>query len=296
MIKATSRADGTAVTFNVEISGLAVYLDTFAVIDLAKGDSSLRKRFIDALHSGAELLFSVSNAAELSGGPQDRSLDPVRTFLDEVGPHWFPLKLNTFEVVGSELAGATAPKSCASGDFLKAYFVDRTSKYSPGSGRVINLSEDFFCLGPLLDWVGPQRESIRKGLRDLDEALIERIRSHRAEFERDPRWLDQKFPSLHFNPSMPATFTYINLVRTLILDAKAYQLKKGDGIDFCHAVMASAFASVATLDRHWKRRIESLPTPNGLAHIYYQRELSKMVTDIELHLKRAAPAPATAGR
>jgi hypothetical protein len=44
---------------------------------------------------------------------------------------------------------------------------------------------------------------------------------------------------------------------------------------------ASAFSSFAALDKHWKRRVEALPKPNGLARIYYQSELDKMVTDIE---------------
>jgi hypothetical protein len=52
-------------------------------------------------------------------------------------------------------------------------------------------------------------------------------------------------------------------------------------MDFCHAVMAGAFASFATLDKHWKRRVGGLPTPNGLAHIYFGPELDKMVTDME---------------
>jgi hypothetical protein len=55
----------------------------------------------------------------------------------------------------------------------------------------------------------------------------------------------------------------------LVLEAKQFRLKKGDGLDFSHAVMGSAFASVVTLDKHWKRRIEGLPKPNQLAHIYY---------------------------
>jgi hypothetical protein len=45
--------------------------------------------------------------------------------------------------------------------------------------------------------------------------------------------------------------------------------------------MASTFASFATLDKHWKRRIEGLPRPNGLARIYSGTELDAMVADIE---------------
>ncbi len=280
MIRATSGIDGPPLTFNATVSGLAIYLDNFSLISLAKGDPSRRQRFLDAVHTGADLLFSVTNAAELTGS-QGESLEAVRTFLDQVGPHWVPVELDPFEVTNRELKGATAAESCVSTDFMKQYFAARTSTYSPGSGRVIDLSDNFFRLGAVLDWLGPQRESIRQGTAALDDALIKRIGGYRAEFERDPQWLDHNFPALPFNPSMPATFTYFNLVRALIVDAKAYKLKKGDGVDFCHAVLASAFASVATLDKHWKRRVEGLPKPNKLARIYYEQELDKMVADIE---------------
>jgi len=285
MIRATSGIHDPVLTINATVSGLAIYLDNFSLISLAKGDRSRRKRFVDAIHTGADLLFSVTNAAELTG-PQGRSLDAVRTFLDEVGPHWFPVELDPFEVANRELKGAVPAESCVSRDFVKAYFAVRTMGYSPNSGKVIDLSDDFFRLGAVLDWLGPRRESIRERTAALDAALINKISGYRAEFERDPTWLDQKFPALPFNPSMPATFAYVNLVRTLMVEAKAYHLKKGDGSDFCHAVMASAFASVATLDRHWKRRVEGLPKPNGLARIYYQPELDKMVTNIDSWLKQ----------
>jgi hypothetical protein len=278
MIRATTSC------FNVTVSGLAIYLDNWAVINLAKGDRSRRKRFIDALCTGgADLMFSVANAAELIG-PQGDSRDAVRAFLDEVGPHWFPVELNPTEVVQRELRGADPSKCCVSREFFMDYWTVRTKDYTPGSGKVIDPSE-VFRLGAILDWVGPQSESIRKRSADLDDALIKKINGYRVEFERNPPWLDQKFPILAFSSSKPAMFTYISLVRTMIVEAKSYQLKKNDGLDFCHAVMASAFASVATLDKAWKRRIERLPA-NSLAHVYDPSQLDQMVTDIELALRQ----------
>ena len=79
----------TAATLNASVNGPVVYLDNWAFIELAKKDPSRRKRFLDAIRSGAEVLFSVTNAAELSG-PQGRSAEAVKAFLDELGPHWYP--------------------------------------------------------------------------------------------------------------------------------------------------------------------------------------------------------------
>jgi len=91
----------------------------------------------------------------------------------------------------------------------------------------------------------------------MDEALRNKMGTYADASKQDARWLDLKFPRLPFNPSKPATFTYVNLVRTLIIEANP--LKPGDGMDFCHAVMASTFGSFATLDKHWKRRVDSPP-------------------------------------
>jgi hypothetical protein len=83
----------------------------------------------------------------------------------------------------------------------------------------------------------------------------------------------------------PATFVHTHLLRNLISD-RGDQLKEGDGADFCHGVIGSAFANFATLDKQWKRRVENLPKPNRLARIYYEREIEAMFTDIESHLAK----------
>ena len=43
----------------------ADYLDNWALIELAKKDPARRRRFIAAVNAGAEVVFSVTNAAEL---------------------------------------------------------------------------------------------------------------------------------------------------------------------------------------------------------------------------------------
>jgi hypothetical protein len=277
VLRVVAGNNGAAFTVNASLVGIAVYLDNFAIIDLAEGDVARRQQFVSALHSGAELLFSVSNLVDLTG-PTGASLDTMKVFLDEVGAHWFPVELDPAVVVERERKGEVPAMNCLSERFLRDFFADRLRA---NSGKIINLSPDFFRLGAVLEWIGPQRDSIRAGLVDLDNALIKRIDGYRANFERDPDWLDRAFPAVPFNPSKPATFAYLNLVRNLILDAaKGRKIKKGDGLDFCHTVIACGCASAAMLDKYWKRRVELLPQPNNIAPVYYGPDLDKLVADL----------------
>jgi hypothetical protein len=281
MIRVTSSVNDPRFTFSANVRGLPIYLDNWAVINLAKSDPLLRMRFVDAICTGGDLLFSVTNVAELTG-PQGKSFEKVKSFLNELGPHWFPVELNPMKVVQREQNNAYPAVRCLSKGLMDAYVENRASSYAPGFGPGIDLSKDFFLLGPFMDWVA-QSEPLRTSCVELDEVVKNTITKYRTEYERNPSPLDQKCPQ-EFNPSQPATFTFFNLMRTLLVESN--QLKKGDGLDLCHAVMGSAFARVAALDKHWQRRVESLPKPNGLACIYYAEELDKMVTDIELWVKQ----------
>jgi len=278
MIRAKANAGGPIMTLNASARGPVVYLDNWAFINLAKGDAWRRQRFLSAVHSGVDLLFSVTNAAELSG-PQGRSSHAIRAFLDEIGPRWFPAKHDPIEVIKCEIEGKRPDACCVDQHFLKSYVADRLRSYEPGCGNVIDLSSDFFRLGPILDRVGPQRASIYETSAEFDELLKSRMSAVHALSKRDPLLLDKKFPRIPFNAARPACFVYFNLLRIMAIEARC--LKKGDGMDFCHAVVACAFASFATLDTRWKHRVASLPTPNRIARIYGPAELDQMVTDME---------------
>lgn len=60
-------ADGGVLKADVSIEGVSVFLDQFALHGLATGDVSRRPRFTQAMRTGGDLIFSVSNTAELSG-------------------------------------------------------------------------------------------------------------------------------------------------------------------------------------------------------------------------------------
>jgi hypothetical protein len=266
-------SDGQGMEFHVFANGLRVYLDNCAIIRLATGDASRHGRFVDTICAHGDLLFSTTNAAEL-GGPQGKSAEAVKTFLNELGPHWVPVELNPFTVMEREWKGVDPSKSCISQEFFDAYFRNRTTDYAPGS--IIDVSKDFFSLGAVLKWVSGER--LREQSEKFD-ALMGTIREYHDRYVANSGRLDLRFRV--FNPSQPASFACMNLMKTLIEESKAYQAKKGDGMDFCHAVVGSAFAHFAAFDKQWKRRVESLPQPNGLARVYYEPELDQMVTDIE---------------
>jgi hypothetical protein len=281
MISLTSKPDGS-LTLNASVNGTVIYLDTWAFIRLAKEDPSRRKRFIDAVHRGADILFSVTNAAELSG-PKEDSAEAVKTFLDEIGPHWFPARLNPIEAVNLEIRGEDPGKVCVDEEFFKSYVADRLRDYSPGSGRVIHPTAELFSLAPIVDRLGLQRDSISDTAAQFDKMLKDKLTAARRKSKRDPSF---NFKSVSFDPARPACFVFFNLLQIMAVDSNS--LTKGDGLDFCHAVMGCAYATFTTLDSKWKRRIEKLPQPHGLPRVYFPAELDQFVADIESRV--AAPA------
>ena len=132
-----------------------------------------------------------------------------------------------------------------------------------------------------MKWANEQKDQTRAGTKEIDDTLITRVASDYAEFKKDPSSLDKTVPLVEYGKATPARFALLNLLRQLVSEAKQFTLKKGDGRDLCHAVLGSAYGSLAALDKHWKRRVEALPKPNGLARIYSANELDQLVGDLE---------------
>lgn len=265
-----------------KITGAGVYLDTFALIKLAKQSDSRRKRFVDALRTRGTLMFSWANAMELAG-PQGKSADAVRAFLDSIGPHWVPLASDPWVVASRERRGFLK-QSPLSETFVNSYIRSRIEELSPGTDRVIDLSKtNFFRLGAVVDWVHVKRDEVRDSGPDLDHELRTRIERLHAESVRDPNCLDKRLPSIPFDERHPALYVLRHLQRMLVLQKKAFHFKAHDGQDFCHAVLAAAYAKLATLDKGWKRRVENLPNATRFARIYYEPQLDQLVSDLESH-------------
>jgi hypothetical protein len=259
-----------------ETRGCPVYLDNWAIINLAKGCPSRRQRFVDALRQRGTLLFSWTNAIELAG-PQGTSAEAVRNFLDSLGPHWVPVEMNPWTVVKREGAGLYA-QAAVSESFMEAYTLERFASRQSACASDTS-PEHFFRLGTVLDWVQKDRDSLGARTAEIHGALRDTLGQWRAQYETDLRSLDGFLPT--FEECRPATFVLLHLLHLLVRELKGYEFTPNDSLDFCHAVMGAAYGGLATLDREWKRRIESLPTPNNLAKIHYAPELDEFVSILE---------------
>lgn len=259
-----------------------VYLDNDSLIRLAKRDLSRRERFVKALQRGGTLLFSMTNAAEVAG-PKGSSANAVRAFLDSIGPYWIPLHMDPWTVVEREKADILFQTPVPEW-FMESYVRERMSQ---GDKKVVDLSsEAFFRLSAVMDWVQGDWNEIKKEADRMDLELKEWISQRRVEYEKDPAFLDRMWPPVYFDVSRPATFVMNHLLRMLIVEAKAYQFKDHDARDFCHAVLAASYGSIATLDKQWKRRVENLPKPNHLAKMYYSEEIDQLVDMLEMLVNR----------
>jgi len=259
-----------------ETRGCPVYLDNWAIINLAKECVSRRRRFVDALRQRGTVLFSWTNAIELAG-PQGASAEAVRSFLDSLGPHWVPVELNPWMVVERERAGLYA-QAAVSESFMEAYTQERFASHQSACASDTS-PEQFFRLGTVLDWVQKDRDSLRARTAEIHGALRDTLGQWRAQYETDPSSLDRLLPT--FEECRPATFVLSHLLHLLVREVKGYELMPNDSLDFCHAVVGAAYGGLTTLDGEWKRRIESLATPNNLAKIYYGPELDALVSKLE---------------
>ncbi|HJR77730.1 MAG TPA: hypothetical protein VJ805_12170 [Nitrospiraceae bacterium] len=236
-------------------------------------------RFLRNLQRGGSLLFSFTNALEVTG-PQGDTAAAVRAFLQRVGPYWVPCEINPFKVAKGESLGFGS-RSPISKTFIEAYLRERANELSPSDEGLLNPSAGFLDLSRIMDWLEKDRVELEGRKEQIYNALLQRIAQLRANYEQRPDALDEEMPSLPFDSLQPATFVLNHLLRGLVRRAKEFTLKRNDAIDFCHAVVAAAYGSVATLDKQWKRRVEELPKPNGLAKIYYPPEIDQFLDELD---------------
>lgn len=256
-----------------------MYLDTDSLIGLATEDSTRRDRFVSAIKKKGCLLFSFTNALELAG-PQGRSAELVRIFLDSVGQYWMPLAMNVYKVMEKE-QGRSEGSPAFSEIFLRGYFQSRLQQVSDTTGGLLEISaESFFRLGSVVRWIQDNRDHVRQQTTEIDGMFRDLLGKLVLQGRKDT--LPKKLVTLpDYSVQHPAQFAFFQLQRVIWNEARAYHLKVNDGIDFCHAVVASSYGSIITLDKHWKRRILKIPKPHCLARTFYRAELDELVDEFE---------------
>jgi len=148
--------------------------------------------------------------------------------------------MNPWEVARREANGFLG-QAPVSESFMKAYCEERTYGLRlEGHGEVLDLSADsFFHLGSVLDWVQEHRDDIRRDAGEVDRLFCGHRKQLGDDYDKNPSALDRQAPSVPLDHQRPATFVLNHLLRMLVLEAKAFHCKKNDGLDFCHAVLAS---------------------------------------------------------
>ena len=185
-------------------------------------------------------------------------------------------------LLASEAAGEDPQKACLAGEYITAFFLDRVESVSYDS-------DNFWQLRAMVDW-NPEEWSTLLSHRDnLDSALKTTIATGWEQYDRDPS--TSRDPP-DYDRAKRATYVFSHLVRQLILEAKSRTMKKGDGLDFFHAVMGAAFGSFALLDKHWKQRLtRAIPDRTKIARLYYAPELDQLVDSFD----RATSLPPAEG-
>lgn len=259
--------------------GCGVYLDTDSIIALATEDSTRRDRFVKAIEKKGCLLFSFTNAFELAG-PKGRSAELVRVFLDSVGQYWMPLSMNVYKVMEREQCRS---KDCPSFSdvFLRGYFKSRLQHVSDTTEGLLGISaESFFRLGEVVRWVQANRDHVRRQAIEIDAMFRDLL--GKLVLQGREGTLPKELAALpDYSAEHPAQFVFLQLQRVIWNEARAYHLKANDGIDFCHAIVASSYGSIITLDKHWKRRVGEIPHPHCLARTFYRAELDELVEEFE---------------
>jgi hypothetical protein len=183
MLESVHAADHV-VTTRATVRRLGVYLDNWALIQLAKDSAGLRGTFLGCLGDGADLMFSPTNAAEVLGPEHAHTIDALKAFLDDVGPYWFPIEgPDVVRVMQREAAPSSGEVACVSSWFMNLFFGAKNLA-EHGEQRFDLVGPEFYRLGFVLDWLRPHRDDIRRRIANFDSQLITNLGALRRAFDQ----------------------------------------------------------------------------------------------------------------
>lgn len=236
--------DGDDVVWTQRFERPAVYLDTFAIREIADSDE-LSARFARALTSsgGIWLLASLS-MGEFARFTDPRHAQRAEKLVAQVVPHMY-LFLSEPDV-GKERRGETdlARRSLPRADERNMdYFSRRWAKEQ-------SLPETFRGMFQL---VHDRREEMTATLDDIASKVVASLTHHR---ELDTYRRNAKAA----RPDDGRTRQQVisgDLLRELVLDTNA-SISNNDALDLMHAVDAVDYCDLMLLDKAWERRVNAL--------------------------------------
>lgn len=206
-----------------------IYLDHCSLRNIA-GSPARRRQFARILETKGTLLFSWMNATETAPN-SGKSVDDMRSLLDEVGPNWLLLDNNSETVAESEGRGVPPPQVFFDEEFFKGWWAA-----TDGSA---------FRLGTMLELAQlPEFKAMWEGRR----RSLYRIVSLLHEARRRMRAGTYK-PDVRRDSSRPSLTTYDTLVTALLKDGK--NIVVNDVCDLLHAAVALTYAHWVVLDGAW---------------------------------------------
>jgi hypothetical protein len=246
----------------------AIYLDQFAIHKFAS-NRECKRRFLSALRTRGELLFSSINLMEVAA-LEGSSAHRVRDFLAEIGPYWVPLEFDAFKVTTGPLGWTIesgTPHAALAGELLQELYL--ASRGSP----------DSVSLAAAMDIYAQDPQTHREALRVMKADMSRAVKTWRAMYLAAPDRLDSTFPVVRkAGPVVAATSA---LVRMIASEAKSHTWTLNDAFDFTHAIVPVVFADLIFLDRHWKRRVERLPPGVTRAEVFYAPQTDKFLDRLE---------------
>lgn len=255
----------------------AIYIDNDSLSELAK-HSALGDRFLACLQHCGTLLFSMSNAVDLAG-PQGRSADVVRDFLDRVGSRWAPFEFNAFRLARREVGQESHEGSPAASPVLIHALV--LQQLEDAGTAIVGVGSELLRLGRIVEYVQRDRTAVMQDMQRLKDAAAALVSDSRQKFLQDPGALDRLYPPMSFSPATPAMYVLNETLRIVTRQARSHTWSTNDGIDMAHAVSAVAYADLILLDRQWKERMQMVHLPLGSAEIFYRFEIDQFLSRFE---------------
>jgi hypothetical protein len=246
----------------------ALYLDQFALYHFARQEDD-RERFFAAFEHVGELLFSSINLMEV-GFLEGDSAKSVRDFLSRIGPHWVPIEFDPLKVAQAEIdhAAAQGTKANALSGSLLALLWDASGK-----------NEDVTLAAAIDAFEREDRAAHKNELQIARDAMAQQVADWAKRYDAMPAEAKQAFvPIVGAGPTLQIATT---VFRAVLDEAKGYKWMPNDAYDFTHAIVPLAYADAVFLDKQWKRRMERLTLPEGVARIFYGAETCEFLDWLE---------------